>query len=80
MVPADVALQQLFHYKESTSSSSSYDTFDTGALMLFFIPYFGVSSLVSGLLCPAGLFVPMLLSGASFGRIVGHILNTAFPG
>eukprot|EP00601_Ochromonadales_sp_CCMP2298_P023979 CAMPEP_0173277300 /NCGR_PEP_ID=MMETSP1143-20121109/4001_1 /TAXON_ID=483371 /ORGANISM="non described non described, Strain CCMP2298" /LENGTH=834 /DNA_ID=CAMNT_0014214371 /DNA_START=134 /DNA_END=2635 /DNA_ORIENTATION=+ len=80
MVPADVALQQLFHYKESTSSSSSYDTFDTGALMLFFIPYFGVASLVSGLLCPAGLFVPMLLSGASFGRIVGHILNTAFPG
>jgi len=77
-VPADIALQQLFHFKES--GGTTYTTFDTGALLMFFLPYFGMATLSSGLLCPAGLFVPLLLSGASFGRIVGHILNTAFPG
>jgi chloride channel 7 len=77
-VPADVALQQLFHFKES--DGTTYTTFTTGALLMFFIPYFAFAILVSGLLVPAGLFVPMLLSGASYGRIVGHILNTAFPG
>ena len=77
-VPADVALQQLFHFKES--GSTTYTTFDTGALLMFFIPYFSVAMLVSGMIVPAGLFVPLLLSGASYGRIVGHILNTAFSG
>lgn len=77
-VPADVALQQLFHFKES--GGTTYTTFDTGALLLFFVPYFGVAMLCSGLIVPAGLFVPMLVSGACYGRIVGHILNTAFSG
>mmetsp|Transcript_85904 Transcript_85904/g.168043 ORF Transcript_85904/g.168043 Transcript_85904/m.168043 type:complete len:963 (-) Transcript_85904:51-2939(-) len=77
-VPADVALQQLFHFRES--GGTTYTTFDTGALLLFFIPYFSIAMLVSGMMVPAGLFVPMLVSGASYGRIVGHILNTAFPG
>lgn len=77
-VPADVALQQLFHFKES--GGTTYTTFDTGALLLFFIPYFFMAMIMSGMMVPAGLFVPMLLSGASYGRIVGHILNTAFPG
>ena len=77
-VPADVTLQQLFHFKES--GDTTYTTFDTGALLMFFVPYFSFAILVSGMLLPAGLFVPMLVSGACYGRIVGHILNTAFPG
>lgn len=39
-----------------------------------------MAAITSGTLCPAGLFVPMLVSGAAFGRIVGHILNCAAPG
>ncbi|KAJ1410910.1 voltage gated chloride channel-domain-containing protein [Ochromonadaceae sp. CCMP2298] len=78
MVPSDIALQQLFHFQES--GNTSFPTFDVGALMLFFVPYLGFATLVSGLLCPAGLFVPMLLAGATFGRVVGIIVKAAAGG
>ena len=32
------------------------------------------------MLAPAGLFVPTLLAGAAFGRLIGHWMNLAFPG
>lgn len=47
---------------------------------MFFIPYFFVAAATSGTFCPAGLFIPTLFAGAAFGRIIGHILNCAFPG
>ena len=28
----------------------------------------------------AGLFVPTLMAGAAYGRLIGHIMNLAFPG
>lgn len=68
-------MQQLFHYAESTS----YVTFSTTGLALFFVPYFLMAAITSGTFCPAGLFVPTLLSGAAFGRMIGHILNVASP-
>jgi chloride channel 7 len=71
-------MQQLYHYKEV--DGTTYTTFQTGALLMFFIPYYLVAAITSGALCPAGLFVPTLLAGATFGRIVGHILNCAAPG
>jgi len=77
-VKPSTALMQLFHFREY--DGSSYTTFDTGALMLFSIPYFLVAALTAGILVPVGLFVPSLLAGAGFGRIIGHILNVAFPG
>jgi chloride channel 7 len=76
--PADTAMQQLYHYKEV--DGTTYTTFETGPLLMFFIPYFFMAAITSGTLCPAGLFVPTLLAGAAFGRIVGHILNSAAPG
>jgi chloride channel 7 len=75
---SDTAMQQLFHFKEV--NGSSYDTFSTGALLMFFIPYFSFAAITSGTFCPAGLFIPTLFAGASFGRIIGHILNCAAPG
>jgi CBS domain-containing protein len=78
MVQSDTAMQQLYHFKEV--GGTNYATFDTGALLLFFIPYFLLASVTSGTFCPAGLFVPTLLSGAAFGRIIGHILNCIAPG
>eukprot|EP01034_Spumella_vulgaris_P041833 gene41833-51852_t len=41
------------------------DTFETGPLILFFIPYFLIASITSG---------------AAFGRLIGHWLNVGFPG
>ena len=76
-VGADTAMQQLYHFKEI--NGTSYPTFGTGCLFLFFIPYFLFAAVTSGTFAPAGLFVPTLLAGAAFGRIVGHILNVAFP-
>lgn len=77
-VPADTAMQQLYHFKEV--GGTNYATFDTGALLLFFIPYYLLATFTAGTLVPAGLFVPTLLAGAAYGRMVGHILNCAFPG
>lgn len=77
-VPADITLQQLFHFKEV--DGTSYETFSTGALLLFFFPYFIIASIIGGAFCPAGLFVPTLIAGATLGRVVGHILNTIAPG
>jgi chloride channel 7 len=71
-------MQQLYHFRES--GDTNYATFDTGALLFFFIPYFFVAAITSGIYCPAGLFVPTLLAGGAYGRIVGHILNSAFGG
>lgn len=76
-VGADTAMQQLYHFKEI--NGTSYPTFGTGCLFLFFCPYFIFAAITSGTFAPAGLFVPTLLAGAAFGRIVGHILNVAFP-
>jgi chloride channel 7 len=71
-------MQQLYHYREV--DGTTYTTFETGALLLFFVPYYFMAAITAGSLCPAGLFVPTLLAGATFGRIVGHILNCAAPG
>lgn len=76
--PADIAMQQLYHFQEV--DGTSYTTFGTAALLLFFIPYFFMAAITSGTLCPAGLFVPTLLAGATYGRMVGHILNLSFSG
>lgn len=78
MVDADYAMQQLFHFEEV--NGTSYDTFGTSALVMFFVPYFLLAAVTSGTYCPAGLFVPTLLSGAAYGRIIGHILNIFAPG
>lgn len=78
MVSSDVAMQQLYHFKEV--DGSKYTTFDTGALLLFFIPYYFLASITVGTFCPAGALVSSLLAGAGFGRIVGHLLNIGMHG
>lgn len=74
----DMGMRQLFHFREMHGQGHS--SFGTGPLILFFIPYFLMAAITSGVLAPAGLFVPTLLSGAAFGRLIGHWLNVAFPG
>jgi chloride channel 7 len=75
---SDVAMRQLFHFREV--SGEGLHSFTSGPLILFFIPYFLIASMTSGIMAPAGLFVPTLLSGAAFGRLIGHWMNVAFPG
>ncbi|GKZ00758.1 hypothetical protein MPSEU_001027600 [Mayamaea pseudoterrestris] len=72
-VDADVAIKQLFHFREAGGGESS--TFSSGALFMFFIPYIVMATVSYGIAVPSGLFVPSLLSGAAFGRLFGHLLH-----
>lgn len=74
----DLATRQLFHFREIDGVGN--DSITTGPLILFFIPYFLMAAITSGVMAPAGLFVPTLLAGGAFGRLIGHWMNTAFPG
>ena len=69
----DGAMRQLFHIREV--NGVGLDSFESGPLILFFVPYFFLAAITSGVLAPAGLFVPTLLAGAAFGRLIGHWMN-----
>lgn len=75
---SDIAMRQLFHFREYEGEGDH--SFTSGALILFFVPYFLMAALCAGLFAPVGLFVPILVSGAAFGRLFGHILNGLFSG
>lgn len=38
-----------------------------------------MAAITAGVFAPAGLFVPTLLAGAAYGRMVGHFMNITFP-
>jgi len=40
-------------------------------LLVFFVVYFFLAALTAGISVPAGLVIPMMLMGGSFGRLVG---------
>lgn len=71
-------MRQLFHYQEYEGDGQH--SFSSGSLVLFFVPYFVMAALCAGTFAPVGLFVPILVSGAAFGRLCGHILNGLFSG
>lgn len=77
-VSSDKAMRQLFHFQEYEGEGQN--SFSSGALVLFFVPYFIMAALCAGVFAPVGLFVPILLTGAAFGRLCGHILNGLFSG
>jgi chloride channel 7 len=78
LVGQDTAIRQLFHFREY--DGSEWRTFDTGALLIFFLPYITMAPLTPGIFMPAGLFVPAILAGATYGRIIGHVMNKIAPG
>jgi H+/Cl- antiporter ClcA len=75
--PADNAMQQLFHLRELDGGHAG---FGFGPLILFLVPYFFFAAVTPGILVPTGLFIPTLLSGAAYGRLVGHVMNYIGPG
>lgn len=50
-------------------------TFSPITLALFFILYFLLACWTYGISVPSGLFVPSLLCGAAFGRLVANVLK-----
>lgn len=62
-----IAIRQLFHLHKHA--------FSDAALILFFLPYICLAVVTYGIAIPSGLFVPSLLSGAAFGRLIGNVLH-----
>lgn len=75
LTDSDGAIKQLFHFREIGDHKVS--TFSSAGLFLFAVPYVLMACVTAGSAVPAGLFVPSLLSGAAFGRLVGHLLHKA---
>ena len=68
----DVAIRHLFHFRELGDGVLEDATFSVGSLLVFFFAYTLMAVVTYGLAVPSGLFVPSLLSGAAFGRLVGQ--------
>uniref|UniRef100_A0A146PM45 Chloride channel protein ClC-Kb n=1 Tax=Fundulus heteroclitus TaxID=8078 RepID=A0A146PM45_FUNHE len=64
--PQQAAIHQLFHQD---------GTFSPVTLSIFFVLYFLLACWTYGVSVPSGLFVPSLLCGAAFGRLVANILK-----
>lgn len=73
LTDSDTAIKQLFHFREIGDHNVA--TFSSSALFLFVLPYILMACVASGISVPAGMFVPSLLSGAAFGRLLGHLLH-----
>ena len=66
------SIKNLFHGEK--------DAYNSSTLAFFAIAYWTLACITYGLSIPSGLFVPCLLTGASWGRLIGNILATIFPG
>eukprot|EP00043_Microstomoeca_roanoka_P025293 m.8203 g.8203 ORF g.8203 m.8203 type:complete len:863 (-) comp5395_c0_seq1:405-2993(-) len=66
------SIKNLFHGEK--------ESYKTMTLIWFTIAYWCLSCITYGLAIPSGLFVPALLTGAAWGRLVGNILAVIFPG
>ncbi|XP_060930215.1 H(+)/Cl(-) exchange transporter 6 [Limanda limanda] len=64
--PQEAAIHQLLHQD---------GTFSPMTLSVFFVLYFLLACWTYGVSVPSGLFVPSLLCGAAFGRLVANILK-----
>ncbi|WVZ10331.1 hypothetical protein V8G54_014861 [Vigna mungo] len=64
----DDAIRNLF-------SKNTDDEFEFTSMLIFFVTCFFLSIFSYGVVAPAGLFVPVIVTGASYGRIVGMLLG-----
>jgi H+/Cl- antiporter ClcA len=74
LVDSDTVIRQLLHFRE-VGDNKDYLTFSSPALLIFFCLYIATACVAYGISVPAGMFVPSLISGAAFGRLVGHMLH-----
>ncbi|XP_010541946.1 PREDICTED: putative chloride channel-like protein CLC-g [Tarenaya hassleriana] len=66
----DDAIKNLF------SKNTEYE-FHYLSVLIFFVTCFFLSILSYGIAAPAGLFVPVIVTGASYGRLVGMLLGSS---
>lgn len=64
----DDAIRNLF-------SGGTDSEFDVSTLLTFFAAVYSLGLLTYGVAVPSGLFIPVILCGASFGRLVGKLFG-----
>lgn len=64
----DDAIRNLFR-------SGTNDEFHYSSILLFFFTAYFLSILSYGIVAPSGLFVPVILTGATYGRLVGMLMG-----
>ncbi|XP_021277580.1 putative chloride channel-like protein CLC-g [Herrania umbratica] len=64
----DDAIRNLF-------SKNTDSEFQNSTMIIFFVTCFFLSIVSYGIVAPAGLFVPVIVTGASYGRFVGMLLG-----
>lgn len=69
----DDAIRALF-------SARTKSEFTVGSLLVFAVLFFALAVLSYGLAVPTGLFVPSILCGAAYGRLVGVFVADMHPG
>jgi chloride channel 7 len=74
-VDSNVAVKMMFHLREHMA----VQTFSVGTLVVVFIPYFIFAIYTIGVMASVGAFIPLLMSGAFMGRIIGAGLIVMFP-
>ncbi|KAJ4953683.1 hypothetical protein NE237_030515 [Protea cynaroides] len=65
----DDAIRNLF-------SAGTTNEFDISSLIIFFAAVYCLGIITYGIAVPSGLFIPVILAGASYGRLVGHLLGS----
>ncbi|KAM1120518.1 hypothetical protein ACFXTH_044650 [Malus domestica] len=57
-------------------SSSSDGEFRLSTLIVFFVTVYFLGIVTYGIAVPSGLFIPVILAGSSYGRVVGTLLGS----
>ncbi|KAF8716475.1 hypothetical protein HU200_026297 [Digitaria exilis] len=65
----DDAIRNLF-------SAGTHGEFGVSTLLTFFTTVYTLGILTYGVAVPSGLFIPVILAGASFGRLIGTLLGS----
>ncbi|KAI6210761.1 Chloride channel and Cystathionine beta-synthase domain containing protein [Aphelenchoides besseyi] len=77
------AVANLFFQTQEESVKSLFhspiNSFRPGTLFVFAIITFVLTTWTYGLSIPGGIFIPLLLCGAAWGRLVGLGIDTLFP-
>jgi len=59
--------------------SNTDHEFSLPSLISFFLLFYGLAIVTTGVAVPSGLFVPCILCGASYGRAVGFLMTEFYP-
>ncbi|KAL4184111.1 hypothetical protein AMTRI_Chr11g158380 [Amborella trichopoda] len=59
--------------------SSTLHEYTIPTILTFFVSIYTLGLLTYGVALPSGLFIPVILAGASYGRLVGRAIGSSLP-